>query len=218
MDSRRYSFFLMVAAAAMKCVPIAASIWATPLFELKLDLSESQVAIDDDGNIIEVLNSDYGLNHVVEAKTYRNAPNSWSDFIPLSTLDVDAHSLRLVVDPKGNAVAVWQISDGVQEKVQAAIYSSSANSWSKTKDLSEFDINLSISHVAMGESGNIFVAWKQSSDDYDIFSTVIYSQASHKWSKPTSKILQHCENEKPGMFVDPLKDAMLKNKLKSILY
>lgn len=183
MNSHYWMIFLIV--AAIKCLPLSALTWATPIFELNSD--EPQIAISENGNVIVIVRKKYEPNHMIEATTYKHSTNCWSDPIFLSELDKDVSQQRLAVDPVGNAIVVWQANDGVYYKIQTAIYSVSSGTWMNVKDLSGKEKNSVLTHAAMDEFGNAFAAWKIPNEKDDTFTTTTFSETSKTWSKPMSK-------------------------------
>jgi len=171
----------------MNFLSLPACTWATPVIELK-SIYGPQIAIDRDGNIIEISIANQSTNRVVEATTYRHSTNSWSKPIVLSALDMNASNIRLTVDPDGNAAAIWQITDGQHEKIQTALYTSSEDIWSSTSDISEMEQNIVVTHVAMAETGNIFVAWKKSNNHLGGLKTVTFTRGRDKAAKTILQI------------------------------
>lgn len=209
MNSRSLFFLMVLTLTSINTMRLAATPWATPVLESTPNTDESQIAIHPEGNMVVISTIEYGLNHVIEAKTYRHSTNSWSEPKYLSTFDMDAHNPRITVDPEGNAVVIWQITDGIQERLQAAIYTSSTDSWSSTKNLSKMTSNISVTHVGMSESGNVFIGWKKSNPDKEIFKSVTFSQALEKWSRPNTQILSQKEPEQSQLSEELSKKTVL---------
>lgn len=191
----------------LKGLPLIASTWATPVIEPTP--GEPQIAVHKDGNMVVLSESDNGQTHVVEASIYDHSANAWSPPINLSTAELNAHKYRLAVDPVGNAVAIWQVTDGTYDKIQASIYSKATNTWSSVKDISEMEEGLLITHLAMDESGNIFAAWKEQLETYDLMWTVTYSSADKKWSKARAKKVIKEEDMRDEVFFDSSANAFV---------
>lgn len=183
MNSRSCSFFLIF--LIMKCLPLSSLTWATPVLEQKP--TEPVIVMDEQGNILEISKRKEGKNTVIQAQTYNQSANIWSQPVDLSRIDIDAHHPKIAIDPKGNAIATWQISDGIYECVQTAFYHASTDKWTPAKDLTGFEKDLFVTHLAMGEEGNAFVAWKQG--DQTPSKTITFSRALNKWSKLESREL-----------------------------
>lgn len=212
------SWFFFLAAATlsmMKLSEVSASTWATivPMEPLS---DQAQIVFDENGNIIEIIKLPFGSNHVIFSSTYKQATNTWAELTQLSTLDEDVRDIRLVYDPLGNAAAVWKISNGLYEKIQAAVYSASKDQWSQTEDLSTMAPILFMTHAAMAESGDVFVAWKELFDQFDVFYTVTFSQSSEKWSRSKSELFLKMETGPISPFLDPKKNAFLNNALNEL--
>lgn len=206
-------FFMIATIGVLKCLPVIAVTWATPMED---DSKEPKISFDTNGNIIELIQIPHGFNRVVFASNYSNLKNSWSDLLQLSILGGDAKNVRLVVDPYGNACAVWKINEGNLEKIQASIYKASEDQWSSAKDLSEWGCDICLTHAAMNGSGDVFVAWKELYNEYDIFYTVTFSQSSGKWSRPVSEPFIKLEKGSFSPFLNPMKNAFINQALEKI--
>lgn len=193
----------------------AASTWVTPL-PTEIGSDEPQISFDLNGNIVELIQIPHGLNRVVFASTYKNLENSWSDLLQLSIMSGDVQDLRLVVDPCGNACAVWKLREGNLEKIQAAVYKTANDQWSSSVDLSALSGEICITHAAMNGSGDIFVAWKEIFNNYDTFYTITFSKELEKWSKPNSERLPKMGMESFAPFLDPRKNTYLNDALKDM--
>ena len=84
-----------------------------------LDAFEPQVAFDPDRNAIAVWTQSDGVNTRIAA-AYRP---KWNDFgapVTISAAGEDAFEPQVAVDEKGNALAIWTRSDGVNLRIQSA--------------------------------------------------------------------------------------------------
>jgi hypothetical protein len=124
-----------------------------------------QVAMDDNGNAIVVwIESDGAINQLFMSE-YRGG--TWTDPVDLSdNISPDGQSAtspQVAMDNHGNAIIVWNQSDGSSNQVFMSEYRGGA--WTHPADLSD---NISpdgqstdIPQVAMDDNGNAIVVWRQ---------------------------------------------------------
>jgi uncharacterized protein YheU (UPF0270 family) len=125
-----------------------------------------QVAMDDNGNALIVWPQSDGSNYQVFKSEYRDGawihPATLSGYINPNGEDV--YDPQVAMDNSGNAVIVWQQSDGSTQQIYKSEYRDGA--WTHPEDL---DDNISQngqdaypSQVAMDDSGNAVIVWEQS--------------------------------------------------------
>jgi hypothetical protein len=207
MKTRLSLFFLIV--LTTKFLPLSSVTWATPILEQPS--AQSLIVTDEQGNILEISQRKEGLNSLVQAQTYNQSTNSWSPYMDLSGMDSNAHNFKLATDPQGNAIVLWQISDGIHECVQTASYDVLTDKWTPTQNLSGFEKDLVITHLAMNERGDAFAAWKQK--DQNISKTITFSRAANKWSALKSQILPVKNHQQSRFFLDTKNNAILINEI-----
>lgn len=101
----------------------AGGAWGTPV-DLTMagrDASFPQAALDPAGNSVAVWYRSNGPNFVIQAAT-RAAGGTWRAPVDLSVAGQNAFNPQVAVDSAGNAVTVWDRSDGSNYIVQAAGY------------------------------------------------------------------------------------------------
>lgn len=196
----------------MKFLPILSLTWATPVIEN--DSNDFIMIADEEGNIIEISQKKEDMINVIQAQTYHQATNAWSSHIELSNLSMNAHHPKIATDPYGNAVALWQITDGIHECIQASFYNSSTNQWSSAQSLTPFEKNLSISYLAMNEQGTAFAAWKQGNKN--ISKTATFSRNSNVWKTLESPNLPVTSPRDVRFFLDISNNTILINKTKEV--
>jgi Ca2+-binding RTX toxin-like protein len=96
--------------------------------------STPRIASDSSGNIVAIWREVDGDVSAIRA-ALRPAGESWSSPRRISTPAADTESPRLAVDRLGNAIAVWQRSNGHDSVVQAAVRPADGN-WSEPQNLS----------------------------------------------------------------------------------
>lgn len=136
-------------------------------------VNESDVAIDDNGNAIVVWSQNDGTNNQVFKAEYRNGawtvPANINDNISPDGQNVD--NPHVAMDDNGNAIIVWDESDGSDTQVFKSEYRS--GSWTHPANLAD---NISPdgsiarnAQVAMDDNGNAIIVWQQVDATFQIF-------------------------------------------------
>ncbi len=101
----------------------AGGTWQAPvdLSQPGQDASPPQLAVDPRGNAIPIWVR-YDGNHFIAQAAVHPAAGSWQTPVDLSTPGQSALDPQVAVDPQGDAVAVWDRSNGTNTIVQAAGY------------------------------------------------------------------------------------------------
>ncbi|MFC1841622.1 hypothetical protein ACFLYA_00960 [Candidatus Dependentiae bacterium] len=145
--------------------------WVIPITGINLsdpgqNAALPQVAMDSTGNAVAVWQISDGSNVRIQAKRYDAETDSWvnpATGIYLSDPGQDAGLPQVAMDSAGNAIAVWQRSDGSNTIIQAKRYDARTDSWSTTAtNLSAPGKNASQPQVAMNPAGNAVAVWKRS--------------------------------------------------------
>lgn len=197
----------------------AAGTWSTPttLSAAGQEAVLPQVAIDPQGNAVAVW--DYliheGTNdeYVVKIQAVTGSAGTWSAPVELTAeaTSEELPSPQVAIDPNGNAVAVWERSEGAGEVVQAAFASAGGN-WSAAKTISalavgEYSWN---PQVAVDAQGNAVVLWRNWAG---IGSNEIIQAATHPaggaWSTTATDLSPAGEDaQHPQVAVDPQGNAV----------
>ncbi|PKN39251.1 MAG: hypothetical protein CVU62_03395 [Deltaproteobacteria bacterium HGW-Deltaproteobacteria-2] len=130
------------------------------------DARVSHVAMDNDGNAIIVWMQYDGPNYQIFKSEYRNGiwthPSSLTNNISLD--GTDAEYPNLAMDDNGNAIIVWNQSDGTNSQTFKSEYRN--GSWTHPSSLTDnispdgYDVYLS-PHVSMDNNGNAIIVWDQ---------------------------------------------------------
>ena len=118
------------------------------------------VAFDASGNAVAVWSRSNGTNAIVQASS-RPAGGAWQPAQDLSALGQEANSPRVTLDSGGNAMAVWQRSNGTNDIVQAS-YRPVGGAWQAAEDLSAPGQDASFQRVALDAAGNAVAIWRRS--------------------------------------------------------
>jgi hypothetical protein len=124
--------------------------------------SYPQVAMDHSGNAIAVWMQDLGTHWDIWANRY-TAGSGWGTAALIETEAVlnDAFP-QVAVDPSGNAIAVWQQSDGTRVNIWANRYTTGSG-WGAAALIETDDLgDASGPQIAMDPSGNAIAVWQQS--------------------------------------------------------
>jgi hypothetical protein len=108
-----------------------------------------------------------GGGDVVQATRYVLATASWTPAVTLSTPLADADAGGVDTDALGNAFAVWNRFDGVQEIAQAARYNGATGAWSVPRDLGAMGDDGEDVQVAVNAAGNAVFGWDFEDDTTD---------------------------------------------------
>jgi PKD domain len=145
-----------VAATASRAAPA----WLSPqdLSSPGRDALVPEVAVDPRGNVVAVWAQATATYWVIEAARHP-VGRAWSRPVVISRASNDASTPRVVVDGKGNAVAVWQWFTGKKSIVQSARYASANGRWSPPRTLSAAGRDAIAPRVAINERGDLVAAW-----------------------------------------------------------
>jgi hypothetical protein len=154
-----------------------------------ISASDPQVAMDNNGNAIIVwYQYDYIKTTQIFKSEYRNGawhnPATLTDNISLG--EQWANSPQVTMDNNGNAIIVWDQSDGVNEQIFKSEYRGGV--WTNPANLAD---NISPdgqdarnAKVAMDNSGNAIIVWHQSDGSHkQIFKSEYRNGA---WHNPAS--------------------------------
>lgn len=117
-----------------------------------------QVAIGPNGNVVAVWYRFDGSNQIVQASMMQFV-GSWSTPIDLSPAGVDSGIPQVVIDSNGNAIAVWEGSNGVSTLIRGAKLAFGSSTWTPTSDLSSTGHNSFAVQIAVDGSGNAAAVW-----------------------------------------------------------
>ena len=158
------------------------------------------LAVDQKGNAVAVWVYQDGKHSYIHAAT-QPMHKDWSKPYRLSHSDKKASYPKVVVDDKGNAVAVWLEADGDKVSVHAATLPSGAkDQWVHAKDPLSGDVSeWSAPHVGVDKKGSAIAIWSSYKDDKSFIQGAKLPFGDKKWiSLP--------ENEQP--YVDDYRLAV----------
>jgi hypothetical protein len=122
--------------------------------------NEPQIEFDGQGNSVAVWTAIDGTTRRVQTAR-RIVGGPWGSPLNLSATGRDAYSPQLAVNAHGSTVAVWERSDGVNDRVQVA-RRPVGDSWGAPRLLSAAGQNGHSSRVAIDTQGNAVAVWSRS--------------------------------------------------------
>lgn len=122
-----------------------------------------QVAVDGSGNVVAVWYQYDGTHYNIWASRYVAATNSWgTEQLIDSDNTSDALYPQVAVTGSGDAVVVWQRSDGTPDSIWANHYVAATNTLG-TAQLIESNVSSALlPQVAVDGRGNAVAVWQQS--------------------------------------------------------
>jgi len=141
---------------------------ATTISEPGVNSQDPQVAMDPAGNATVVWQAEVGSVKVIKACRYDISTGWCLTVTTISEPGVNSKDPQVVVDPAGNATAVWQAEVGADKIIQACRYDVEAvwpDGWSAVENLSASSEVAKDPQVAMDGLGNAMVVWEIESID-----------------------------------------------------
>ena len=137
--------------------------WGTAgLIETTNEIADvPEIAMDASGNAMAVWQQFDGTHFDIWANRY-TASTGWGTATLVETSKGSASLPQIALDASGNAMAVWQQSDGIQVNIWANRYNASTSAWG-TPVLVEADNvgNAREPQIAMDANGNAIAVWSQ---------------------------------------------------------
>ncbi|MBQ24166.1 hypothetical protein [Alcanivorax sp.] len=123
-----------------------------------------QIAVDNAGNAIAVWSQYDGANYNIYANRYTASTGNWgTEELIESNSVANTLSPQIAIDSNGNAIAVWQQSDGIDESIYANRYTASTDSWGTAELIESGNNGQAVeSQIAFDSAGNAIAVWSQS--------------------------------------------------------
>lgn len=122
-------------------------------------LDSPQVAVDPAGNAVAVWFGAEGGNSVIFSSTLPFG-GSWTTPVRISALGEDATSPQVVVDPAGDAVAVWSRFNGTHFVIQLAVLPF-GETWTSPVNVSASNVDSFEPQLGIDDAGNVVVVWNR---------------------------------------------------------
>ncbi|HEX3737348.1 MAG TPA: PKD domain-containing protein [Solirubrobacterales bacterium] len=163
------------------------------------------VAVDPAGDAVAVWRRYDGTDEIIQAST-RTAGGVWQAPVDLSESGENAYRPQIAVDGAGDAVAVWDRSDGVHTIVQAASRPA-GGSWGPSVDLSAAGESAVEAQVAVDPAGDAVVVWQRYNGTNDVVQAAERTVGG-AW-QPSVDLSESAEDASyPDVAVDPAGDAV----------
>lgn len=170
------------------------------------DAESPAVAIDPAGDAVAVWRRYDGADEIVEAST-RSAGGVWQTAIEVSEAGENAYRPQVAIDGSGDAVAVWDRSDGVHTIVQAASRPA-GGSWGAVTNLSASGESAVEARVAIDPAGDAVAIWQRSNGSVDVVQAAGRSPAGI-WQQPPEDLSESAKDSSyPEVAIDGAGDAV----------
>jgi PKD repeat protein len=160
-------------------VPVALSDPAAGAFTAK-------VAVDQVGDAVAVWLDYEGGHRVIEAAVKPAASGVWQAPVSLSSAGEEASEPQVAVDPRGQAIVVWETSDATNNSIEAAVGLASSGAWQPPTQVSVGKTSLigNFPQVAVDEAGDAVAVWDQTNGSNFIIEAAARPGASGVWQPP----------------------------------
>ena len=136
--------------------------WSTPVLIESDDagnVRNPQVAIDDSGNAVAIWDEFDGTRYNIWTNRYV-AGTGWGTAAVLENDPGDAFGPHVALDASGNAIAVWQQSDGTRYNIMASVFTPPSG-WSTPTPIENDPNDARNVQLAMNTHGDAFAVWTQ---------------------------------------------------------
>ena len=145
----------------------ATSSWGTAALIETNNLGDAfslQIAFDAGGNALAVWRQYDGTRSNIWANRYAAATSNWGTAVLIETDNSgDAFSPQIALDTSGNALAVWEQSDGTRSNIWANRFTAGTSSWGIAKLIETDNSGGAFNpQIAFDPSGNALALWEQS--------------------------------------------------------
>jgi len=129
--------------------------------------SDHQIVVDFNGDALAVWTQQDGVfpNFVsnMYSKRYDRATDTWGTASLLETLPGDADAPQITIDSRGNAIAVWQQTNGAGTGIYSSRYVASTGIWGAAELMpSIFTFSNIRPQIAVGSTGVAAAVWQGS--------------------------------------------------------
>jgi len=153
------------------------------------DARAPQLSVDAAGNFTAVwyrFNPNPVFRYLIETSRLP-VGGSWTAAEAISSADDgDAAISRIASDAAGNVIAIWRVTSGTTNTVQAKKYDAHTQVWSPVVDIAAADSDAANIQVAVDPAGNATAVWAFGTPGAYVISASRYSASSSTfaWSTP----------------------------------
>ena len=144
--------------------------------------AETHVAVDGIGNFFAI--RPVGVSDALIATTRSLGTGTWEAPQQISGPNPLHSSAQLVVDPFGNATAVWTRSNGTGDVLQSASRPAATGVWQAPVDISSPDADASAPSLAVGAQGDVTAVWTLTVGTATSIQSATRSRGSDVWGEP----------------------------------
>lgn len=204
-----WRFFDGVEGNTLQGATIAAnSLTWTPTGDLSDSAGAHAIAVDQAGNVIAIWGEDLGANYEVRSSRLPFGSSTWDAPLVVSTTLSDTDPTpQIVIDPTGNAIAVWSEDTAGAFVTKAATLPFAAGAWDPEAPLSVGGTASTAPHVAVDASGNAVAVWVQGSGVTSEIQASSYTFGG-AWSSASSISTSVPTNTTPRVVVSDAGDAV----------
>jgi hypothetical protein len=158
-----------------------------------------QVAFDASGNALAVWHQSDGTRDNIWANRFNAGTGLWGTAELIETNNAGgASSPQIAFDASGNALAVWDQSDGTRDNIWANRYNGSTGLWGTAALIENIATgNAGDPQPAFDGAGNAFVVWQQSDGTRNNIWANRYNATTGLWGTPG---LLESDNTGPANF------------------
>ncbi|KZM40647.1 hypothetical protein OA92_16670 [Marinomonas sp. SBI22] len=140
--------------------------------------SVPKVVMNTSGNAVAVWRQSDGTYQSIYSSTYTG---TWSAQATLEAANFTAFEPSLAMNGDGDAVATWRQGDGTSSNIYAAVYAASTWGAATAIDGVATDASDSVPQVAINNTGNAVVLWRQNDGTTESMYANRYTNSSTSW-------------------------------------
>lgn len=159
--------------------------------------TQTKVAVNAAGDAIAIWVN--ATNHSIESAS-RPIGGEWSAPIAITAIGQKVRDPQIAVDPTGNGVAVWTMTDGSNDIIMAANKPLSG-AWTTPVALSAAGGDGSLPQIVVDFQGNATAVWQRSEGANTIIQSASQS-FGNTWSKPENLTYTGEDASEPDLAVD----------------
>lgn len=168
-----------------------------------------QIAIDASGNAIAIFSQADGAQFNVYVNRYTAASNTWGTPSPENAAGGFAFNPQISIDASGNAMAVWQQTDGTTFNIWAKRYTVASGSWGTATLIETSNAgNASRPQIAVDASGNALAVWTQYDGTRDNIYANRYTAATTTWGTAAVIETGAANADRPQIAIDASGNAL----------
>ena len=140
------------------------------------DALDPRLAVNSEGDIAVLWRHFDGANYRIQLRV-RSAGGSWSPVQTLSDPGQSAAEPNLAIDGSGNALAVWQRSDGASARIEVRARASEG-ALSPVQTVSDGGEDASAPEVGFDGAGTALISWLRRDPTYDFLDAQVRARKS----------------------------------------